>query len=339
MIEQLNNLFKQLKLKFSIIGVQQENNFLVFDLRLQSGGTYKKLEKHLTEIALTLRSLSNPLIYPITQEGIVRMEVMMAEQDRVLFNSIEQDTNYKIPLILGKCRRGNSIIADLAEMPHLLVSGTTGSGKSMILHSIINSAFLNNNMVALIDPKRVEFSCYDSDRRLHCPIAKTTNEALELITNLIQTMEERFKILEKHKCVNIFEYGEMSPIVLVIDELADLMLADKKQTQELICRLAQKSRACGIHIVVATQRPSVDIITGSIKANFPARICCKVSSATDSRIVLDRNGAENLVGKGDALINCIEYNFQRFKGAFLSKEDISNLADKNNSLWSRIWFS
>jgi S-DNA-T family DNA segregation ATPase FtsK/SpoIIIE len=275
------------------------------------------------------------------------MEIMISEQETVFFNDIIKNKEFifskaNLPLALGRFRNGQALIPDLYKMPHMLVSGATGSGKSIILQSIINSllVFSKNVNLVLIDLKRVEFSYYDDLPILYGPVARNVNNSIQLLESLIIEMNKRFFILEKHNARDILSYNGFMPfIVVIIDELADLMMASKKTVQELICKLAQKSRACGIHLIMATQRPSVDVVTGLIKANFPARISCKVSSATDSRTVLDKNGAETLVGKGDAIINCSEYSFKRFKGSFLNKTEILNIVNSRKSWCSRIWNS
>lgn len=338
--EILKDLLSKLKLKADIISYKEQDPFIIFDISLEPSATFKKLEKCKTEIALVLKALSEPLIYPITREGIVRIEVMVKEQDIVLFNDIcNYSSNKKIPLILGKSEDG-VLIADLAEMPHLLISGATGSGKSILLQTIINGLLISNIPLnfALIDTKRVEFSYYSKLNNLCAPVAKNVNEALSILEKLNDEMDRRFFILEKHGARNIFDYKKKMPfIILVIDELADLMMSSKKNTQDLVCRLAQKSRACGIHLIVSTQRPSVNIITGTIKANFPARISCKVSSAIDSRVILDRNGAESLAGKGDAIIDCNEYKFKRFKVAYITESEINKNTNKHKTMWNKLW--
>jgi S-DNA-T family DNA segregation ATPase FtsK/SpoIIIE len=346
-VESLEKLFKQLKLKANVDFCKKENSFLIFDILLEPGGTFKKLERHSTEIALALKALSEPLIYPITKKGIIRMEIMASEQETVFFNDVVKSkefifSNAQLPLALGKFRNGQALVPDLYKMPHLLVSGATGSGKSILLQSIINSLLVSSKNVnlALIDPKRVEFSYYDSLSTLYGPVARNVNSSIQLLKSLIIEMDKRFVILEKNNARDILSYNGFMPfIVVIIDELADLMMASKKVVQELVCRLAQKSRACGIHLIMATQRPSVDVVTGLIKANFPARISCQVSSAIDSRTILDKNGAETLVGKGDAIINCSEYSFKRFKGSFLNEMEILDIVNNKTSLWSKIWNS
>lgn len=339
-IDILTELFKQLKLKAEIQFCKKEESFIIFDIKLGPGGTFKKLEKHRTEIALALKALADPLIYPITKEGIIRMEIMIAEQQTVYFRDVDEESNFTLPLSLGSLRDGQNLIVDLVKMPHLLVAGTTGSGKSILLQVIINN-LLNNKLpikLALIDPKRVEFSYYSGLKNLYSPIAKDIDESLYLLNKLVEEMDSRFLKLEKSGARDIESYfGSMPYIVVVIDEFADLMMRAKREVQDLICRLAQKSRACGIHLVVATQRPSVDVITGIIKANFPSRISFQVSSSVDSRTILDRNGAEALAGKGDAIIDCSEYKFKRFKGYYMDEEDITKNISKKKTLLRRLW--
>lgn len=344
-IKKIENLVKELKLKVEIKHCKIENSFLILDLLLKPNGTFNKIERHSTEIALALKSLTKPLIYPITEKGIIRMELMISELETVYFNDIIQEGEfinslYKLPLILGKCRDGELLIIDLCEMPHLLIAGSTGSGKSVLLQSLINSLLVSNRdmQFALIDPKRVEFSYYNNLDNLYCSIAKDTDSSINLLNNLMKEMNNRFHVLEKHNCRNIFDYKDRMPfIVVVIDELADLLMSSKKVSQELICRLAQKSRACGIHLIIATQRPSVDVVTGLIKANFPARISCRVSSYIDSRTILDRNGAENLGSNGDAIIDCSSHSFKRFKGAFINEKQIIENMNRNSNWWKKLW--
>jgi S-DNA-T family DNA segregation ATPase FtsK/SpoIIIE len=341
-ILKLNEIFKQLKIKAKIKDVKYQGCFLIFDIILHPNGTYGKIERHLVEIALGLKALSVPILYPLMKDGIIKMELIIKEPETVNFNSFIngekfKNCNYEIPLIIGKDRSGEDLILNLVDMPHLLIGGATGSGKSIFLQSIINGFMKSKNIsLCLIDPKRVEFSYYDGLTNLFSPIAKNSNEALELLNNVVDEMDKRFLILEKSKCRSIKEfYGYMPYIVVIIDELADLMMSSKKEAQDLICKIAQKSRACGIHLVVATQRPSVDVITGLIKANFPTRISFKVSSFIDSRVLLDCGGAERLMGNGDAILKTNE--LVRFKGIYISKEEIQNNIEVKESFWRKIW--
>jgi S-DNA-T family DNA segregation ATPase FtsK/SpoIIIE len=339
----LNNLFSQFKIKANVKSCKIENSFILFDVSLCAGGTVKQVEKYSTEIALALKSQSNALIYPITKEGIIRIEVMLCDCGNVYFQNLKRfvDSTYTLPIIIGKKRDGSNLIVDLINMPHLLIGGTTGSGKSIFLHSIINSLmFVENVKFALVDTKRIEFSYYNTLNNLYAPVAKDSESSITLLTNLVNEMESRFSILEQDGCRNISEYeGKMDYIVLVIDELSDLIMSSKKIVQDLLCRLAQKSRACGIHIVAATQRPSSDVVTGTIKVNFPVRIAFQVGTSVDSRVILERSGAEKLSGKGDGIIDGANFKFERFKGAFIREQDINENVRKKNSWRKQIWNS
>jgi len=344
----LDGILRQLKIKAKVKKYKREGAFLVCDIVLEPGGKVRQIERHSMEIALIMRAYAEPIICPIPSEGIIRLEFMMEDQGAVPFLDVATskeflDDKLILPMAMGTVRNGKKLVADLVQMPHLLVAGTTGSGKSMALHAIINSMILCKSQVrlALIDPKKIEFSHYAGIQQLYAPIARDPESSVELLGNLVKEMEMRFSRLQKARCRDILQYrGSMSRIVVVVDEFADLMMASKKMAQDIICRLAQKSRACGIHIVIATQRPSADVVTGLIKANFPSRMSCQVSSAVDSRVVLDRNGAERLTGKGDAILDCPGFRFVRLKGAYLSEPDIM-LNVKNNasnqSWWRRLW--
>jgi S-DNA-T family DNA segregation ATPase FtsK/SpoIIIE len=344
-INSVNTLFKFLKIDAAVKSSRKENSFVIFDVVLGPTGTFKKIERLSTEIALSLKSFSVPLIYPVIKDGIIRIQMLETELKDVSFKEVIKEVklgDYRVPIAIGKKPDDTVLALDLFDLPHLLVAGTTGSGKSTLLHAIINNVLIGkqNIKLALIDPKRIEFSCYGKTNRLFAPIAKDVPAALKLLDELIVEMEQRFVFLEKNNFRNIFECnGALGHIIVIIDELADLMMASNKVAQDKICRLAQKARACGIHMIVATQRPSSEVVTGIIKANFPIRISCQVGSALDSRVILDRNGAEKLTGKGDAIIDGGKYKFERFKAAYISQEEITANVNKNISLWGKIWNS
>lgn len=344
----LGGILRQLKIKARVKQCRREGAFCVCDLALEPGGKVRQIERHSMEIALAVKAYAEPIVYAVPAEGIVRLELMMEDQGAVPFQGVAtskefQDNKGALPVALGVVRNGRNLVVDLTQMPHLLVAGTTGSGKSMVLHTIINSMLLRGSAarLALIDPKRIEFSHYIGMPQLYAPIARDAEASIALLRSLVTEMEARFARLQKARCRDITQYRSAMPhIIVVVDEFADLMMISKRMAQDLICRLAQKSRACGIHIVLATQRPSTDVVTGLIKANFPSRMSCQVSSAVDSRVVLDRNGAEKLTGKGDAILDCPGHRFVRLKGAFLSETDIM-LNVKNSassqSWWRRLW--
>ena len=259
----------------------------------------------------------------------------------ILQSSQFQNGKYKLPIALGIDIGGKPIIADLTELPHLLIAGATGSGKSVCINNIIVSILykLSPEKVKLlmIDPKRVELNIYNGIPHLLIPIITDASQAIKVLNWSISEMEKRFKIFAEAGVRNLEGYNEyvrninndtetLPYIVIVIDELADLMLSSPVKAEESLCRLAQMTRATGIHLIIATQRPSVDIITGSIKVNFPSRIAFAVSTQVDSRTILDVNGAEKLLGNGDMLFSPVGASKPiRAQGAFVVEKEIRNV--------------
>lgn len=240
---------------------------------------------------------------------------------------------YALPLCLGADILGEPVFADLAKMPHLLIGGTTGSGKSIGLNVFILSliASLPPKMLkfVLIDPKKVEFSLYNNQKYLLAPVVSETAEAAAVLTYLTEEMDRRYERFADVMVKNIAGYNakeseKMPYIVCVIDEFADLM-ATQKDVETDVIRLAQKARAAGIHLILSTQRPSVDVVTGVLKANFPTRLAYKTASATDSRTILDAVGAENLIGRGDSLLLASDGELTRLHGAYLPDDEIDAL--------------
>ena len=241
---------------------------------------------------------------------------------------------------LGKDIAGLPIVCDLARMPHLLIAGATGSGKSVCVNAMINSILFRSSpeqvRMILVDPKVVELQCYNGIPHLLIPVVSDPHKAAGALSWAVTEMMERYQKFTDRGVREITGYnaaleeGEqpMPRILIVIDELADLMMSCKKEVEEYICRLAQLARAAGIHLVVATQRPSVDVITGLIKANIPSRIAFKVSSNVDSRTILDRNGAEKLLGYGDMLyLPNGEFTPIRVQGCFLTDSEVNRVTD------------
>jgi S-DNA-T family DNA segregation ATPase FtsK/SpoIIIE len=214
--------------------------------------------------------------------------------------------------LLGENLRGDPIWFDIGKTPHLLVAGCTGSGKSSLLHTLITNLLYRHRLwLYLLDPKNTEYHRYADHANVK--VLPTYQDALDIMTMLLEYMEDRYAQMRAHGWAT----KDFDPIVVIVDEFADLIMQDAGLVlMQTICRLAQKCRAANIYLVLATQRPSVDVITGSIKANFPARLCCRVASKIDSRIVLDANGAEKLLGNGDALITAGDYSMERFQVAW-----------------------
>lgn len=253
-----------------------------------------------------------------------------------------QNAKSKLNVALGKDIAGNAVCADLTKMPHLLIAGTTGSGKSVCLNTMIASILYNATpdevKLLMIDPKQVEFTVYNGIAHLAVPVVSDPRKASGALTWAVNEMENRYKILSEKNVRDIKGYNKlaerdkslrpMHQIVIFIDELADLMMVAPNEVEDAICRLAQKARAAGMHLVIATQRPSVDVITGIIKANIPSRLALSVSSSVDSRTILDMSGAEKLIGNGDMLFNPIGANKPtRIQGCFISDEEVENVAD------------
>lgn len=235
-----------------------------------------------------------------------------------------------LPLCLGVDTGGRPVFADLAKMPHLLVAGTTGSRKSVGLNTFILSLMKAKKpselKFVLIDPKRIEFGVYNKQRYLLTPVVTDNALAAETLCYLVSEMERRYSLFEENMAKNIADYNRMNApvpyIVCVVDEFADLSASDKN-VSGYIQLLAQKARACGIHIILATQRPSVDVVTGVLKANFPTRLSYKVASVSDSRTILDAGGAEKLLGRGDALFLASDGGLKRVHGAYMPDDAIA----------------
>ena len=342
----MQTILDQLKIKADVVDIQNNGTMSKYFLQLHPGAKVSKIENCATEIALGIKAFSKPIVRVITERGLVSVELLTKPTNHVSYIDVDpnlQDHNYELPMILGRTHDGKDLTTDLSIMPHLLVAGTTGSGKSVLLHSILCSLFnVDNIKLALVDPKKVEFSYYSDVKQLMYPIVVDADDALCMLEDLIEEMEARFRKMSRASVNRISDYNikypkrQMPYIVLVIDEFSDLMHSSKKIFQKHLCVLAQKSRSAGMHIVIATQRPSVDVITGIIKANFPSRISCRVSSGVDSRVVLGCNGAERLLGKGDALINSIGLDMIRFQGAYLSVDEIEKIcSDNKRSGWNK----
>jgi len=288
-------------------------------------------------------------------QNIMGIEIPNISPNTVDFKEVIEDERIKnisqsfsLPAPLGQGMDGKPIMIDIAKMPHLLVAGSTGSGKSVFINSIIAGMITTKTpeevRMILIDPKRVELTPYGKIPHLYTEeVIVDTDKAVEVLSSTVTEMMNRFKILEKVGVKNISDFNKkmgkshkMWNLLIVIDELADLMLQAGSEIERLIVRLAQLGRATGIHLVVATQRPSVDVVTGLIKANFPSRVSFAVMSQIDSRTVLDSIGAEKLIGKGDMLFSPIDNaQMSRIQGVFLNEDDIEALTNQWNSYYDK----
>jgi S-DNA-T family DNA segregation ATPase FtsK/SpoIIIE len=325
-----------------IVGIVSGPHVSRYELRLAPGTKVKKVTELANDLAYALASTDIRILAPIPGKQAVGVEVPNTRRRIVRLGDIYAGRPEKTsPLVawLGKGIDGNAVWTDLAKMPHVLVAGTTGSGKSgcvnAILSSILMQASPNDVRLVLVDPKQVELNHYENVPHLLTPVVTSPRLAANVLSNLIGEMESRYGIMGQARCRNLAELnrtrakaGEapLPHILCVIDELADLMMVAPAEVEDSIIRLAQKSRATGIHLVLATQRPSTDIITGTIKVNIPARIAFAVSSQTDSRVILDQGGAEALLGQGDMLFRGAGTSkLARIQGAFITEDEIARI--------------
>jgi len=303
------------------------------------------------DLALALRATSIRILAPIPGKAVVGIEVPNPSRERIYLKEILEGQSFirglsPLTLAMGKDISGNPFVIDLARMPHLLMAGATGAGKSVSVNAMIMSILFKATpeevRFLLIDPKMLELSSYDGIPHLLTPVVTDVKKATSVLRGMVTEMGERYRLMAELGAKSIERYNQlldeetppegghrMLPyIVVVIDELADLMMTSGKEVEESLVRLSQMARAAGIHLLVATQRPSVDVITGLIKANFPARISFQVSSRTDSRTILDANGAETLLGEGDMLfLPPGSSKLQRIHGAYVSEAEIKRVTD------------
>jgi S-DNA-T family DNA segregation ATPase FtsK/SpoIIIE len=323
-----------------IVGVVSGPHVSLYELRLAPGIKVKKVTELANDLAYALASTDIRILAPIPGKQAVGVEVPNAKRRMVRLGDIYAGRPQKAsPLVawLGKGIDGNAVWTDIAKMPHVLVAGTTGSGKSACVNAMLSSILMasspNEVRLVLVDPKQVELNHYEHVPHLLTPVVTSPRLAANVLANLITEMETRYGVMSQARARNLEELnrirrkaGEapLPHILCVIDELADLMMVAPAEVEDSIIRLAQKSRATGIHLVLATQRPSTDIITGTIKVNIPSRIAFAVSSQTDSRVILDQGGAESLLGQGDMLFRGAGTSkLARVQGAFITEDEIA----------------
>jgi S-DNA-T family DNA segregation ATPase FtsK/SpoIIIE len=316
-----------------------------YELQLAPGTKVSKVAGLKDDLSYALATTEIRILAPIPGKQAVGVELPNTSPNLVTLGDIYDDlppTSSPLSVWLGKDISGQAVWTDLARMPHMLIAGTTGSGKSGCINTILTSVLLRSTpddvRMILIDPKRIELGYYESIPHLLTPVVSSPKEAASVLRNVVAEMERRYERLSAVRARNLPEAnrafrsrGEPSlPFLLVvIDELADLMMISPQEVEDAVIRLAQKSRAVGIHLVLATQRPSVDVITGMIKANVPSRIAFAVSSQTDSRVILDQAGAESLLGQGDMLFKPLGTSrLQRLQGAFVTEEEIALIVEQ-----------
>jgi S-DNA-T family DNA segregation ATPase FtsK/SpoIIIE len=330
--------------KANVVSVAQGPVVTLFELDLEAGIKGERITNLSKDIARALSVISVRVVENIPGKTTIGIEIPNDRRQTVHLSEIIKSTAFQnassnISVALGKNISGNPVVIDLAKTPHLLVAGTTGSGKSVAINSMIVSMLYKSTSkdvrLILIDPKMLELGVYDDIPHLLTPVVTDMRLAANALTWCVGEMERRYDLLAEKGVRNIDSFNDnvetedekLPKIVIVIDEFADLFLVVGKKIEELIARLAQKARAAGIHLILATQRPSVDVITGLIKANIPSRISFKVSSKIDSRVVLDQVGSESLLGHGDMLyLETGKSILQRVHGTYVSDEDVNEIA-------------
>lgn len=356
--QQLEEKCREFSVDGSVVQIHPGPVVTTFELKPDAGVKYSRVTRLADDLCLAMKA-DSVLIERIPGKSTVGIQIPNAVRDSISLREMLESDAYRnspsmLTLALGKSIHGEPVVADLAAMPHLLVAGTTGSGKSVALNAMLTSilyrASPSDVRLILIDPKRLELGMYEDIPHLLTPVVVEPKRAANALRWAVRTMEERYKLLAAEGVRNIHQYNRniearrreadaeeleepgddllpLPQIVLTIDELSDLMMIAGNEVEESITRLAQMARAIGIHLILATQRPSVDVITGLIKANFPSRIAFRVSSKVDSRTILDMNGAEQLLGKGDMLyLPPASSRTVRLHSPYISEQETARLA-------------
>lgn len=355
----LEKLLTEFNINARVVAADTGPVVTMFELELAAGVKVSHISGLANDMARALGVGAVRVVAPLPGKHTIGIEVPNSEKEKVRIRSMMEqapDAPQKmyIPLYLGKDSAGDALVSDLTKMPHLLIAGTTGSGKSICINSIITGILLTKRpdevKMILIDPKMVEMTAFNTIPHLMCPIVTETKMAAQILEWATVTMDERYALLAEAKVKNVAEYNQLGAeeitnrfdpsseeeaakipkklpyIVIIIDELADLMMTAAKEIEAYIVRLAQKSRAVGIHIVLATQRPQATVVTGLIKSNMPTRIGFRVAAKMDSRIILDQNGAETLLGEGDMLfLKPGTSDLVRAQGTFIDEDEIKRI--------------
>ncbi|MCH8275243.1 MAG: hypothetical protein IH851_10680 [Armatimonadetes bacterium] len=345
----------------SVVEIDTGPVITMFELKLSAGIKVSQIARLSNDIARALKAHAIRVVAPISGKNTVGIEVPNGEKEVVRLRELmtlagKRASEMALPLFLGKDAGGASLVEDLTRMPHLLIAGTTGSGKSVCLNSMTLSLLMTKRpdhvKMILIDPKMVEMSQFKDVPHLMCPIVTDLARAEKILEWAVTKMDERYELLAEARVKHIAAYNGLGAeeiyarlqpktqqektrivthlpyIVIIIDELADLMMTAPREVEHHLARLAQKSRAVGVHIIVATQRPEAKVVTGLIKSNLPSRICFRVASRMDSRIVLDQNGGEVLLGQGDMLfLPPGSHKLIRAQGTFLEEDEIHAVLD------------
>lgn len=351
MARKLIDVLGSFNVEAEVVGMMSGPHVTRYELRLAPGTKVAKVSQLRDDIAYALASTEIRILAPIPGKQAVGVEVPNSSRRIVHLGDIMKSTKRgskvkglpadasPLAVWLGKDVAGRAVWTDIAKMPHILVAGTTGSGKSGCVNAMLTSVLLRSTpdqvRMVLVDPKQVELNYYESIPHLIAPLVTVPRLAANVLGNLVKEMESRYTVMSEVRARHITEFNKVRArrgeptlphILCVVDELADMMMIAPADVEDAIIRLAQKSRAVGIHLVLATQRPSTDIITGTIKVNVPARIAFAVSSQVDSRVILDQGGAESLLGQGDMLFRPAGTSkLQRIQGAYVTEEEIDEL--------------
>ncbi len=355
----LEDLLAEFNVNARVVAADSGPVVTMFELELAAGVKVSRISALSNDMARALGAGAVRVVAPLPGKHTIGIEVPNSEKEKVRIKDLMQlagkkPANMQIPLFLGKDSGGEALVSDLTGMPHLLIAGTTGSGKSVCINSVITGILLTKRpdemKMILIDPKMVEFTNFNNIPHLMCPIVTETQKAVKILEWATVKMDERYALLAEARVKNLAEYNKLDEkeiierfqpgsddeiqkipkkvpnIVIIIDELADLMMTAAKEIEAYIVRLAQKSRAVGIHLVIATQRPQATVVTGLIKSNMPTRIGFRVAARMDSRIILDQNGAETLLGQGDMLfLKPGTSDLVRAQGTFVDDAEIRRI--------------
>ena len=344
-MELLEQTLASFGIEAKVVEIERGPRVTRYEVQPPPGVRVSRITNLADDLALSLAALDVRVEAPVPGKGVIGIEVpnsevVFVDLKDILSSEVAQRTTSKLAFALGKDITGHPMMADLAKMPHLLIAGATNSGKSVCINAMVASILFRARpdeiKFLMVDPKRVELSLFEGIPHLVAPVAHDAKEAAGLLRWAIREMEHRYELFADHGVRNMVGFNELAVrdpeleplyyLVIVIDELADLMMQAATEFETSICRLAQLARATGIHLVVATQRPSVNVITGTIKANISSRIAFAVASQVDSRTILDINGAERLVGSGDMLFLPIDASKPtRIQGAYISEADINRL--------------
>lgn len=346
MARMLEKKLMDYRVEGEVVAVQPGPVVTQFEFEPAPGTKVSRIVALQEDLARAMSAVSVRVAGNIPGKSVIGIELPNEEREMVYMQEVLSskefsDKKHSLPLALGVDISGHPVVADLARMPHLLIAGTTGSGKSVGVNGMICSMLMTHSpkdlRLIMVDPKMLELSMYNDIPHLLVPVVIDPHKAAKALAWAVYEMERRYRLMSEAKVRNLEGYNKavskdpeaerLPYIVIVIDELADLMMVAGKEVEQSICRLAQKARAAGLHLILATQRPSVDVITGLIKANLPTRISFQVSSRIDSRTILDSMGAEQLLGHGDSLLLAGGRDLKRVHGAFVSDAEVSGLVE------------